>query len=252
MVEAREAQPQKRTYSSLIAELGRAQKPGHGVSPYLRYINRPLGRRFAAIAHILRLTPNAVTWISLLFTAAGLVILTTVGPSITSTVLVPLLLAIGFGLDSADGQLARLRKSGGPAGEWFDHVVDAGRAPAVQLAVLIYLMRWDDRIWMMAIPMVFLIVGSTRFFGQILAEQLRARHGVPNAAQPNDTATNRRAWMQLPSDTGVINLSFALVAWPFSFAVAYAILCGWSGMLAIASFRRRYRELSTVGSSGDS
>lgn len=238
-------------YSELITELGRAQKPGHGVPPYTRYVNRWLGRRLAAVAYMLGLTPNAVTWISLAVSVAGLVILATVGSTITATILVPFLLCLGYALDSADGQLARLQHSGSPAGEWLDHVVDAARAPAVHLATLVYFLRYDDhRPWMLAIPMVFVIVGSARFFSQILGEQLRARHGVASPAQAGDRSTARRAWMQLPSDTGVLSLAFVLIAWPMTFAVVYAILCVANVILAAASWRRRYRELSDVGGPG--
>ncbi len=247
MAEADDPRTQKRTYAALISELGRAQKPGHGVPPYTRYINRPIGRRFAALSYLVGLTPNGVTFISFAVSMAGLAILATAGPGVAAAVLVPFLLCLGYALDSADGQLARLQKRGGPAGEWLDHVVDAIRAPAVHLAALIYFMRWEPETWMLAIPMVFVITGSSRFLSQILGEQLRARHAVPDAGPADDAATRRRAWKQLPSDTGVISLSFALVAWPLAFAVVYAILCAANVLLALASFVRRYRELSTVG-----
>ena len=101
-------------YRDHVARLAGAQKSGHGVPPYTRYINRPLGRRLAAMAAILRLTPNAVTGVSMLASYLGIALLCLVAPSQPVAIGVTLLLLLGYALDSADGQLARLTGRGGP------------------------------------------------------------------------------------------------------------------------------------------
>ena len=92
--------------------LARAQKSGAGVPWYMRVVNRRLGRVIAAVAAPTRATPDLLTGASLLAFLAGAALLVAVEPSVPSAVAATLLLQLGFALDSADGQLARLdRKS---------------------------------------------------------------------------------------------------------------------------------------------
>ncbi len=242
------------TFREIVRRLDGAQKSGHGVPVYTRYVNRWLGRRLAAAAYLRGLTPNGVTWLSLACSAAAIALLVALTPGVLGAVSVAFLLCLGYALDSADGQLARLRGAGGPAGEWLDHVADAARMPAIHLAVLAYMIRFVETTWMLIIPMVFLVATTGRFMGQILAEQLRRNH-VSVTAAPDDSETraaSRRAWMQLPSDTGVICLAFVLSAWPMAFVTVYGALALANVALAAASWRRRYRELRVLTPGGDS
>ncbi len=235
------------SFRALVRRLDTAQKPGYGVPPYTRYINRWLGRRLAAAAHMARLTPNAVTWLSMAASAVGIAFLVAFDPSIPVAIAVAAFLCLGYALDSADGQLARLRRAGGPAGEWLDHVADAARQPALHLAVVVFLYQHIDWRWAPLVAMVMLVFTTARFMGQILAEQLRARHSRVDEDAPRDhAAAARRAIIQLPSDTGVICLSFALIAWPGLFFGVYGALTLANVALALASFRRRHRELTSL------
>ncbi|TQN35774.1 CDP-alcohol phosphatidyltransferase family protein [Kocuria rosea] len=123
------------SYEEALAGLRAAQKPGQGVPAYTRWVNRPLARYAAARAAAAGLTPNGVTALSAVLSAAGLVVLVAAPPTPATGVVVALLLAAGYVLDSADGQVARLTGTGSPAGEWLDHVVDSIRTPALHLAV---------------------------------------------------------------------------------------------------------------------
>ncbi len=98
-----------RAFGVAFDELRRAQKDSRGAPPYSRFINRPAGRVLAAAAHQLGLTPNVVTMISACFTFAGIVLLAAGDATWGTGVLVALLLMVGYALDAADGQLARLR-----------------------------------------------------------------------------------------------------------------------------------------------
>lgn len=231
-------------YRDNVARLSGAQKSGHGVPPYTRYINRPIGRRLAAMAAILRLTPNAVTGISMLASYLGMALLCLVAPSQPVAIAVALLLLLGYALDSADGQLARLTGRGGPAGEWLDHVSDQARTVSLHMAVLIWLYRFvEPAPAVYLLPMAWAVVVSTRFLSQILGEQFR-RAG---AARTTDEATDRyagvRALLQLPSDAGVVCLMFVLVGTPETFLLAYGALLVLNALLALVSMRRRYVEL---------
>ena len=97
------------TFSQTLRSLEAAQKPGIGVPAYTRWVNRRVARYFAAVAVALGITPNGVTAISAMCSAAGLVVLITCPPTIGVGICVALLFALGYGLDSADGQVARNR-----------------------------------------------------------------------------------------------------------------------------------------------
>ena len=59
-------------FGSALRRLKHAQKSGKGAPPYSLYVNRPLGRVFAAAAYQVGLTPNQVTLISGAFTFVGI------------------------------------------------------------------------------------------------------------------------------------------------------------------------------------
>ena len=76
------------------------------------------------------MTPNQVTVLSAVATGAGLVLLVSGEPSPLRAAGVTVLLILGFALDSADGQVARLTGGGSPSGEWLDHV-DYDESPSI-------------------------------------------------------------------------------------------------------------------------
>ena len=227
-----------------VRRLGAAQKSGHGVPPYTRYVNRPLGRRLAAIAAILRLTPNAVTGLSMLASYLGMALFCLVAPHPAVGVGVGVLMLFGYALDSADGQLARLTGRGGPAGEWVDHVSDQARTVSLHMAVLIWLYRFvEPTPALYLLPMAWAVVVSTRFLGQILGEQFRRAGASKAVDEAADRLATVRAWLQLPSDNGVICAAFLLSGTPETFLWAYGVLLLANALLALVSLRRRYVEL---------
>ncbi len=238
----------KRSYAEAIRRLDAAQKPGRAVPPYTRYVNRWLGRRLAAACYVWGRTPNQVTWLSLLASALGIALFA-VGPIGWATgVAAAALFILGFALDSADGQLARLTGGGGLAGEWFDHTADAGREPAIQLGLLVYLYRAGAPTWSWLLPMAVLVFTTARFMAQVLADQLRRGQGDGAADglawdSGSDAQAARRALLQTPSDPGTIFLSFILLGALEVFVVVYSLIAAANVLLATASFRRRHREL---------
>jgi len=75
------------------------------------------------------MTPNAITAISAMFSAAAILLIALAEPQWWSGLAVWLLLALGYAFDSADGQLARLRGGGSPAGEWLDMSLTRRKSP---------------------------------------------------------------------------------------------------------------------------
>src|SRR4051812_44202085 len=103
------AAPRTESLAQTVRRLSAAQKGAAGAPAYSRFVNRPAGRVLAALAHRAGLTPNAVTGLSAVVTLSGLVLLVTVRPLWWEGPAVAALLLLGYALDSADGQLARLR-----------------------------------------------------------------------------------------------------------------------------------------------
>ena len=234
-------------YLAALEQLRSAQKSSKGAPPYSLYINRPLGRFLAAAAFQARLTPNQVTVVSAIFTFTAIAIMAIFPPSLGVGALVCLGLVLGYALDSADGQLARLRGGGSTVGEWLDHIIDAAKISSLHLAVLITAYRHFDlpfRLWLL-VPIAFTVVDAVHFFGMILNEQLsrvhRAKSGLPPPALPSTSAT--RSLVKLPTDYGVVCAAFLLLGLPGLFVWVYlALTLAKSGYLGLA-LRKWYRDM---------
>ena len=169
----------KESFTDTVRRLAGAQKPPAKGSPaYSRFINRKIGRVIAAAAYQLGLTPNQVTYISAGFSTASIAAIALAQPYWWVGILIAVGLLVGYAFDSADGQLARLRGGGTPAGEWLDHVVDSIKTTALHLAVLIGWYRHYDvtDIELLLIPVGSTLIASVFFFVQILTDQLRRAH----------------------------------------------------------------------------
>ncbi len=232
--------PVDETLRATLERLAGAQKGAVGAPAYSRFVNRKLGRLLAAVAFHARLTPNAVTGISAVFTAAALVLLVVAEPSWAVGLAVAACLVLGYAFDAADGQLARLRGGGSPAGEWLDHMVDAVKASGLHLALLIGLYRFEvvEPVWLL-VPLGYCLVDAVTYFATMLNEALRAQHGVATRAQPTaQRAGVARSLLTLPTDYGLLACLFVLYGAPAVFVPAYAVLfLAAAGFLALASFK---------------
>ena len=232
------------SYREIIGDLRHAQKPaGRGAPAYSRFVNRKIGRVFAAWAIRAGRTPNQVTAISAAFTFAGISLLVIFPPTAWLGVVVGVCLVVGYAFDSADGQVARYTATGSPAGEWLDHMVDATKVSALPLALAAGWYRFE----VVAVPwlsvfLVSAVVGAVLFFGMILTEQLRRAHGMESVA-PSGTAGNLRAVLVLPTDYGVLCLSFFVLGAPALFLGIYAFLTLASLGYVILAAAKWYREI---------
>ncbi|MFD7427222.1 CDP-alcohol phosphatidyltransferase family protein [Streptomyces sp. NPDC059814] len=236
---------------TVLRELRGAQKSAKGVSLYSRYVNRPAGRIFAAAAFRLRMTPNQVTSVSAVFTFAALTSVALGRPTWALAVLVYLGLAVGFALDSADGQLARLTGRGGPDGEWLDHVVDCAKMILVHTVVLISFHRYfalPGDGWLL-LPLGFLFVAVLTFCAGLLREQLgksAARPGPGGDAGPVRPVSKLRAVALLPADYGVFCLVFLLLGDETAFRIGYAVLAAVHALFLVAFLVKWFRELKAL------
>jgi phosphatidylglycerophosphate synthase len=242
-IEATPAAAGREGIRETLQRLSTAQKGAVGAPAYSRFVNRRLGRLLAALAFHARLTPNGVTGISAVFTFTGIALLALATPSWTVGLAVCACLVLGYALDSADGQLARLRGGGSPAGEWLDHMVDALKIASLHLALLIGLYRFEavERGPWLLLPLGFSVASVVLFFATLLNDALRAQHGGRTRAVPTSVRPSvARSLLIAPLDYGVLCLAFALLGGPILFLSVYAVLflstAAYLGMASVKWF----------------
>jgi phosphatidylglycerophosphate synthase len=245
-------------YRAALRRLRAAQKSAKGVSLYSRYVNRPAGRVLAAAAYRAGLTPDQVTVASAACTAAAVTAVAVATPSWRLAVAVWAGLALGFALDSADGQLARLLARSSAAGEWLDHVVDCAKLTALHAAVLVTFYRHfalPGAGWLL-VPLAFQLTAVLIFFGGLLADKLTPAGdlpaGDPPGGPPGDPAaaparpappSALRAVALLPVDYGVVCAVFLLLGSPRAFRYGYTALCAVHALFLAAFLTTWYRRL---------
>lgn len=215
-----------RGFADSLARLKGAQKSNAGAPLYSVLINRPLGRVFAALGHQVGLTPNGVTAISAVFTFTGIILVATMAPGWLTAVLVGLCLVIGYALDAADGQLARLRGGGSLLGEWLDHVIDSFKIATLHLAVLVMAYRhFDSERWLL-VPLGFAAVYVIHFFGMLLTDLLtRVHHAkLGQPAPKKGIASPLMSLAKLPTDYGFLALVFFTLGAPVVFRWLYTLM----------------------------
>ena len=232
--------------SSVVRRLAAAQKaPTPGTPAYSRFVNRRLGRLLAAVAYRAGLTPNQVTAVSAAFTFTAIALVALVRPAVWSALVVAAGLVLGYAFDAADGQLARLRGGGSPAGEWLDHVVDAFKVSAVHLAVLVAWFRFFDLPAAgLLVPLGFTLVAAGLFFATWLTDQMRRAH--PAGARPPAGASRAavvRSLLVAPTDYGVLVLAFVTLGWRPVFVTLYTALFAATALFVLAALPKWFREV---------
>lgn len=230
--------PRRLPFAESLRRLETAQKPGVGVPAYTRWVNRRAARYLCAAAERVGATPSAVSVVSILVTLTGLgAFLALHRTPLLAGVLAAVLLALGYALDSADGQLARLQQTSSLQGEWLDHTLDAIRLPAVHLTVAIGFLLQDAPAGAIAAG-AYSVVASASFLSQNLGGLLRDRSGSERS-----TVRRHQSWLLLPADPGVLCWIFVLWAALPLFAAAYLALFVAGVLHILLSTRRRWREL---------
>jgi phosphatidylglycerophosphate synthase len=105
-----------------LKEIKKIQKRPDGI--FGSFMTRPVSHIFAFISYKLSLTPNFVSFLSLLFCLTGLLILYFNTDDYYLILLSSVLWWIGAILDAADGDLARYSGQGSQFGGWFDSFLD--------------------------------------------------------------------------------------------------------------------------------
>lgn len=245
---------QKTTYSELVRTLQDRQKTNKGASAYARWVNRPAGRRLAALAYLAGLTPNQVTGLSALSSAGGLVLIAAGPATVLTGLAASLLLVLGYALDAADGALARLRGGGTFAGEWLDHVVDAAKMSLVHLAVLIgWWKGYGLAAEWLAVPLAYEVIAVVFFFTIVLTDQLRRAHRGSSQMRLAGEGSSSVAYSfaVLPTEYGVLALTFAVWGVPEAFVACYLLLFAANAAFIALALPKWYREMKAFGQAGE-
>lgn len=230
-----------------LTALRAAQKPPHGTPAYSRFVNRPLGRQLAARLTVAGLTPNQVSGLSALCSFSAIALVATCAPALWLGIAVSVLLVLGYALDSADGQVARLTGLGSPFGEWLDHMIDCTKISSLHIAVAIHLYRFTDLPGgALLLPLGYLLVSNVLFFGMILTDQLRRGAGA-NPMAKSGSLSLIRALAILPTDFGALCLVFATLAWSRLFIGLYAVMLAGCAALLLAALGRWTVQMRRLG-----
>ncbi|MGH3432046.1 MAG: CDP-alcohol phosphatidyltransferase family protein [Thermocrispum sp.] len=235
----------KISFAEALGKLQYAQKSAKGAPAYSRFVNRKAGRVLAAAAYRVGATPNQVTTVSALFTYAGIAVIALATPSPLVGAAVCALLVVGYALDAADGQLARLRGGGSAAGEWLDHVVDAGKISALHLAVLVAGYRHFDvaPAWLL-VPIGFAVVAAVMFFAMILNDLLRRSRNIVSAN--GVTHSTVRSILVMPTDYGLLCVVFLTFGYPPLFGVVYALLFAANAAFLALALVKWFRDAAAL------
>lgn len=233
-------------FRSGLEALRAAQKPSRGTPAYSRHVNRPLGRVVAAAMNSRGLSPNQATAVSAALSASGIALIALARPTWWLGVLIAVLLAAGYVMDSVDGQLARLSGGGSKSGEWLDHTVDCFKSLTLHLSVLIGWYRFGELstdAWLL-VPIGFTVVAGATYFGLILMPTLRPPGGSDREDRPAEHVLRR--FLILPTDYGFICWVFVLWGAPAVFRGVWLFLfAAAAGMLALALVKW-WRELRAL------
>jgi phosphatidylglycerophosphate synthase len=222
------------TFRTSLTALRRVQKTSKGAPAYSRLVNRPLGRFFAAAAHVAGLTPNQVTCISALFTFSGIAVIALAEATSLVSLLVAVLLVLGYALDAADGQLARLRGGGSVAGEWLDHVVDSIKIACLHTSVLINWYRFEDASdRRLLLPIAFQVVATIMFF--VMA-------GTLGCFVQSGSSSALYSLAVVPTDYGLMCIVLGLMWWS-GFVWIYGLLLAANAGFMVLALVKWYREM---------
>lgn len=238
------------SYFDVVRRLEDAQKgAARGAPAYSRFVNRKIGRLLAAAVYKAGLSPNQVTGVSALHTFSAIALVVLFPPSWWLGIIVMVLLVLGYAWDSADGQVARLTGKGSPAGEWLDHIVDSIKVVTLPLALLAGLYRFEtvDSVWLV-VPLVNAITSSVMFFAMILTEQLRRAHGVTSKAPTEGRMPWLRSVLALPTDYGVLCLSFILYGATTVFVGIYGLITLATVFFLVLALPKWFRDVRALGS----
>jgi CDP-alcohol phosphatidyltransferase len=146
---------------SEIVGIYRASKKKRDVNWFTEHVARPPAAIVVYLASKTRITPNQITFLSVVVAAAACAIWICL-PDYHWLVAAALIFEFSFVLDCADGQLARLRRIASPLGHLLDFLMDELKAMLVlgSIAVRLWLESGDVRLLLAGLGGLFLLAAG--------------------------------------------------------------------------------------------
>lgn len=244
-----------RSFKENYKALKSSQKRGKSTPFYTRFINRNIGRVFAAFLAQWNISPNTITCVSGIFTFGGFLgFLLIPEIDIYTAILLVLSLVIGFGLDSADGLVSRLLSKQSMVGEWLDHTFDAIKIPLGHgVAVLLILNEFTISRYEQAIYLIILSSASALFLANILKGKIREVEAIntqiKQKKQPQKEVGDggkhiMKSILTLPLDYGVFMALFLLTPLMNSFHYIYLAYGIFFTIFTFISLIKSAKEIS--------
>ncbi|MEZ4362389.1 MAG: CDP-alcohol phosphatidyltransferase family protein [Kofleriaceae bacterium] len=168
---------------SEIVALYRASKKQHDVNWFTEHVARPPAAAVVYFTAKTRITPNQLTFLSVVVAAAACALWIAV-PGYLGSVLAALVFEASFVLDCADGQLARHRKISSPLGHLLDFLMDELKAMLVLSSIAV-------RLWLSSGEPYLLLAGLGGLFCLAAGISLTTFTRRPEYAPPASTAATR-------------------------------------------------------------
>jgi len=125
-----------------------------------REFSQRIGAIVAWAAFRLRLSANTITIISYPLTLIACAVYL-LGDSVTCILLAALIFQLAFGLDCADGQLARATGKASIYGAWLDIAIDHTKEIAISLTLMFHLANYGLNWWICAISSYLYLTGTS-------------------------------------------------------------------------------------------
>ena len=166
-------------------------------NPWTMTINEPAGAVLAYLANLIHLTPNQVTFCSLavnLGASVGYFFLPKVP---ISTFLLVFVFQLAYGLDCADGQLARATGRASAFGQWLDVALDFAATIAVPAAMTLHAVSqpgWPNPLW-------YVLAGGALSYSRVLVLFTYTTQRLQEVQGPREVSLLRKAF-RLVTDSG--------------------------------------------------
>lgn len=146
---------------SEIVAIYRASKKSNDINWFTAHIARPPAAVAVYFASKTRITPNQITFLSVVVAAAACAMWIAL-PGYAALVAGALVFELSFVLDCADGQLARLRRTASPLGHLLDFLMDELKAMLIlgSIAVRLWRESGDERLLLVGLGGLFCLAAG--------------------------------------------------------------------------------------------
>ncbi|ACY17438.1 CDP-alcohol phosphatidyltransferase family protein [Haliangium ochraceum] len=194
-----------------IAAIYRASKKKRDINWWTEWVCRPPAAALVYLLRPTRVTPNQVTFASLIICAlAGAMLL--LGDGYLWVLAAMLVFELSFVLDCVDGQLARLRQQSSVLGHLLDFLMDEIKAFLMFGCVAVHLWRFSG-------DPLYLLVGIGGLFALATGIAFTTFMRRPEYGAPPPTSDGQPA--VIPRRTGAIGLAISALEHAARFVVHY-------------------------------